>query len=248
MTTNNPLPPLLVSAQALRARLGDPRLALFDCRFSLADPMAGARAYAAGHLPGALYAHLDTDLSGRVTATTGRHPLPEPARLAHWLGTCGVGTGTEVVVYDDMGGAFAVRLWWLLRWLERTRVALLDGGFQAWQAIGGALTTEIPEPTPTTFCEQPDETRWITTKRPGGSTAGRNSAGHRRPRPRAISRRASGSATPWRDERSPDQPSAATLSTSLPTWRFSRNAVCAAAMSANGKVAATRGLSRPCAT
>ena len=163
MTTNNPLPPLLVSAQALRARLGDPRLALFDCRFSLADQTAGARAYAAGHLPRALYAHLDADLSGRVTATTGRHPLPEPARLAHWLGACGVGTGTEVVVYDDMGGAFAVRLWWLLHWLGHTRVALLDGGFQAWQATGGALTTEVPEPTPTSFCEQPNETRWITT-------------------------------------------------------------------------------------
>lgn len=155
--------PMLIPAEVLRQRLGDPRLVLFDCRFSLADPEAGARAYAAGHLPGALYAHLDAQLSGPITPTSGRHPLPDAAGLAHWLGRCGVGDESQVVVYDDLGGAFAVRLWWLLRWLGHRRVALLDGGLQAWQAAGGALTTEVPAPTPTAFTGQPDDNRWMTT-------------------------------------------------------------------------------------
>jgi thiosulfate/3-mercaptopyruvate sulfurtransferase len=155
--------PMLVPAEVLRQRLGDRCLVLFDCRFSLADPEAGARAYAVGHLPGALYAHLDARLSAPVTPTSGRHPLPDAAGLAHWLGRCGVGDASEVVVYDDMGGAFAVRLWWLLRWLGHTRVGLLDGGLQAWQAAGGTLTTEVPAPTPAVFTAEPDDNRWIST-------------------------------------------------------------------------------------
>ncbi|WP_296899219.1 sulfurtransferase [Thiohalocapsa sp.] len=160
--SHEPLP-ACVPAPALRQRLGDPQLVLFDCRFSLTDTDAGARAYADAHLPGAHYAHLDQHLSGAVADSTGRHPLPEPQALVHWLAACGVGSETDVVVYDDLGGALAVRLWWLLRWLGHSRVALLDGGLQAWQAEGGALTAEAPRPSPTTFSGEPDNTHWITT-------------------------------------------------------------------------------------
>jgi thiosulfate/3-mercaptopyruvate sulfurtransferase len=155
--------PLLMSPAALRGRLGDPGLAVFDCRFSLGDTSAGALAYAAGHLRGAVYAHLDEHLSGRITAASGRHPLPDPARLASWLAASGVGDDTDVVVYDDQSGAFAVRLWWLLRWLGHRRAAVLDGGIGAWQAADGRLTKAVPKPTPATLHAQPHDTRWITT-------------------------------------------------------------------------------------
>jgi thiosulfate/3-mercaptopyruvate sulfurtransferase len=159
--TATPLP-LLLGADALLAR-ADARPVLFDCRFALADTEAGRRAYAAGHLPGAIYAHLDLHLSGPITATSGRHPLPDPARLAGWLGDCGLTADTEVVVYDDMSGAFALRLWWLLRWLGHRRAALLDGGMQAWQAAGGALTTDVPAPAPAHFTPAADDALWIST-------------------------------------------------------------------------------------
>ncbi|MFB1487876.1 MULTISPECIES: sulfurtransferase [unclassified Thiocapsa] len=153
----------LVDAQSLLAGLEDPDLRLFDCRFSLADPEAGRRAYAEGHLPGAAYADLDAHLSSPIGPKTGRHPLPDPARLAAWLGDCGVSTWTRVVVYDDAGGGFAVRLWWLLRWIGHDSVALLDGGLQAWIAAGGALTHEVPRHEEVELTARPDDTRWITT-------------------------------------------------------------------------------------
>lgn len=154
----------VVDAPTLLAGIEDPDLRLFDCRFSLADPEAGHRAYAEGHLPGAAYADLDAHLSSRIGPTTGRHPLPDPARLAAWLGDCGVSSRARVVVYDDVGGGFAVRLWWLLRWIGHDRVALLDGGLQAWIASGGALTREVPHHEPGELTARPDDTRWITTE------------------------------------------------------------------------------------
>jgi thiosulfate/3-mercaptopyruvate sulfurtransferase len=154
----------LVDAPILLAGIGDPDLRLFDCRFSLTDPEAGRRAYAENHLPGAAYADLDVHLSSRIRPNTGRHPLPDPARLAAWLGDCGATPRTRVVVYDDVGGGFAVRLWWLLRWIGHDRVALLDGGLQAWIAAGGALTREVPRHEPGELIARPDDTRWITTE------------------------------------------------------------------------------------
>ncbi|UHD14879.1 sulfurtransferase [Thiocapsa bogorovii] len=154
----------LVDAPTLLAGIGDPDLRLFDCRFSLTDPEAGRRTYAEGHLPGAAYADLDVNLSSRIRPNTGRHPLPDPAHLAAWLGDCGVTPRTRVVVYDDVGGGFAVRLWWLLRWIGHDRVALLGGGLQAWIAAGDALTREVPRHEPGELIARPDDTRWITTE------------------------------------------------------------------------------------
>ncbi len=110
--------------------------AVLDCRFDLARPDWGASAYAAGHIPGSLYAHLDHDLSGPITPDSGRHPLPGVEKLAATFSRWGIDGHTQVVAYDQGNGAYASRLWWLLRWLGHANVAVLNGGFAAWQQAG----------------------------------------------------------------------------------------------------------------
>jgi thiosulfate/3-mercaptopyruvate sulfurtransferase len=124
---------------------------VFDCRFDLADADFGREAYLSGHIPGASFLDLERDLSGPKTGRNGRHPLPDPARLAARLEECGVGNHTQVVAYDDASGMFAARLWWLLRWLGHRRVAVLDGGLQAWIRAAQALDDEFPEPRVATY-------------------------------------------------------------------------------------------------
>lgn len=142
---------LLVDATDVAAHAGDEAWRVFDCRHDLARPEAGELAYRQGHIPGAQFLHLDRDLSGPMTGRNGRHPLPDPQQLATRLAECGVDNDSQVVAYDDAGGAFAVRLWWLLRWLGHERVAVLDGGLQAWTAAGQRLTSAVPAATPTRF-------------------------------------------------------------------------------------------------
>ncbi len=128
----------LISAQdlqALRTSRGD--LVILDCGFDLADPEAGERAFVQAHLPGALYAHLDRDLSGAKTGRNGRHPLPARDAFAERVGAWGIGGATQVVTYDAQGGPYAARGWWMLRWLGHEAVAVLDGGQAAWRAAGG---------------------------------------------------------------------------------------------------------------
>jgi thiosulfate/3-mercaptopyruvate sulfurtransferase len=134
----------LISAGNLAERLtaAPDSVLVFDCRFDLADPQAGAQAYAAGHLPGAQYLHLDHDLSGPKNGANGRHPLPDRQALAASLAAHGLRHGQQVVAYDAQGGMYAARLWWLLRWLGHDAVAVLDGGLAAWQAAGHTLTAE----------------------------------------------------------------------------------------------------------
>lgn len=154
----------LIDAATLHAHLTDPNWIVVDCRFNLMATDAGRLAYHEAHLPGARYAHLDEDLAGTVTATTGRHPLPDPARLAPRLGEWGIDQATQVVVYDDLGGMLAAaRLWWLLRWLGHPAVAVLNGGLTAWRAAGLPLTAELPDGSPTVFTAQPDDRLWLTT-------------------------------------------------------------------------------------
>lgn len=141
----------LISALELAQRAHDPDWIVFDCRFDLADPGFGRQAYALGHLNGAFFLDLNDDLSGPRTGTNGRHPLPDPAHLAARLAACGVGNHSQVVAYDDAGGMFAARLWWLLRWLGHHRVAVLDGGLQDWLAAGQALDDTQPESRPATY-------------------------------------------------------------------------------------------------
>lgn len=128
------------------ARTDDERLRVVDCRFVLSDPEAGRRAYGEGHLPGAVYAHLDDDLAGPVTPLSGRHPLPDPGDFAAVLGAWGIRPDTLVVAYDDASGALASRLWWMLGWAGHGPRRVLDGGIDAWCAAGLALTTAEPAP------------------------------------------------------------------------------------------------------
>ncbi|MCB1728030.1 MAG: sulfurtransferase [Gammaproteobacteria bacterium] len=154
----------LIDCETLAGRLGDPSWCVFDCRFDLADTQRGERAHAAAHVPGAFYAHIDRDLSGPITPQSGRHPLPDPALLCDWLGRHGVGSDTQVVVYDDSGGTMAVRLWWLLRWLGHTRVAVLDGGWPAWKAAAMPVEDTPPQAaSATSFAGQPDWKQVVTT-------------------------------------------------------------------------------------
>jgi thiosulfate/3-mercaptopyruvate sulfurtransferase len=143
----------LISAANLAERLAAApgSVLVFDCRFDLAAPEAGEAAYAAGHVPGALYLHLDRDLSGATTGTNGRHPLPVRADLVAKLAGVGLNEGQQVVAYDAQGGMYAARLWWLLRWLGHDSVALLDGGLQAWEAAGKPLETEAQPRSPGNF-------------------------------------------------------------------------------------------------
>ncbi len=140
----------IVSAQQLAQLLAQPGQSgcILDCRFSLADAGYGRRLYGEGHIAGAHYLDLDQDLASPVGPDTGRHPLPDTERLIERLGACGVTQGAQVVVYDDCGGAMAARAWWLLCELGVATVAVLDGGFQAWQAFGGAVDTRIPAGAP----------------------------------------------------------------------------------------------------
>jgi thiosulfate/3-mercaptopyruvate sulfurtransferase len=115
---------------------------------------AGRRAYAKSHIPGARFLHLDEDLSGPKTGINGRHPLPHPITFTLRLAALGIDNGKQIVAYDASGGYYAARLWWMLRWVGHTRVAVLDGGWDAWVKAGQSVTTESPAPRPTTFNPQ----------------------------------------------------------------------------------------------
>jgi thiosulfate/3-mercaptopyruvate sulfurtransferase len=126
----------LIDAATLASHLADSSLVIVDCRARLDDPAWGEREYLVAHIPGAVFASLDRDLSGRPTGRNGRHPLPETDALARTLGRLGIGPGVQVVAYDQDSGAFASRLWWLLRWMGHDAAAVVDGGFAAWVAEG----------------------------------------------------------------------------------------------------------------
>jgi thiosulfate/3-mercaptopyruvate sulfurtransferase len=124
----------LIDTETLGRHLQDPSYVVVDCRFRLDDPGWGERECAAAHIEGAAYAHLDRDLSGPRSGTNGRHPLPDVATLRQAVGAFGIGSGTQVVAYDQDFGMFASRFWWLLRWLGHNTAAVLDGGFAKWMA------------------------------------------------------------------------------------------------------------------
>ncbi|HEV7443986.1 MAG TPA: sulfurtransferase [Steroidobacteraceae bacterium] len=126
----------LIESQDLAAHTSDIDWAILDCRSELARPEWGASAYAEGHIPNAMYAHLDRDLSSPVTSISGRHPLPLAETFVATLGRWGIDENVQVVACDQSNGAYASRLWWLLRWVGHSRVAVLNGGFAAWQQAG----------------------------------------------------------------------------------------------------------------
>ena len=126
----------IISVEDLFSHLNDAHWVVVDCRFSLADTGRGRTAYLASHIPGAVYAHLDYDLSGRIIpGKTGRHPLPSVEQWVDTLSGWGISKKSQVVAYDDLGGGIAARLWWMLRWVGHENVAVLDGGWSAWEAL-----------------------------------------------------------------------------------------------------------------
>ena len=148
---------------SLAKAMGDPDLVLLDVRHDLKDPEIGPRRHREGHLPGALHAHVDRDLSAPIRPGTGRHPLPDVDDFVATASRWGVGDGVQVVCYDDWGGAWASRAWWLLRYYGHREVAVLDGGIQAWQAEGHALSTTEPAPKPRRFPGRPGSMPTVTT-------------------------------------------------------------------------------------
>lgn len=134
----------LISVEQLQGLMASGQaLTVFDCSFDLASPTAGEAQFAQAHLPGAVYAHLDRDLSDKTgaggAASGGRHPLPSRESFAAWLRSVGFSSDQQAVVLDRQGANYCGRLWWMLKWCGHEAVAVLDGGLQAWQAAGGAV-------------------------------------------------------------------------------------------------------------
>ena len=141
----NPTYTTLIDPAGLAALLqSGPAPAILDASFDLGDVEAGARSFRAGHLPGSHHVDLDRDLCAPKSGTNGRHPLPGRADFARTIGALGITPETQIVVLDRQGGAYAARLWWMLRWLGHAAVAVLDGGLEAWRASGGAITADPP--------------------------------------------------------------------------------------------------------
>jgi thiosulfate/3-mercaptopyruvate sulfurtransferase len=135
----------VVETDWLAHHLEDPQVVIADCRFSLADPDLGDQQYQTAHIPGAYYLGLDRHLSAPIQTHGGRHPLPDPQILGSTLATMGIEHNkTLVVAYDDSKFAFAARLWWLLRYYGHDQVAVLNGGYGAWQAAGYPVDALVP--------------------------------------------------------------------------------------------------------
>lgn len=160
-TTNNNGWTTLVDAEALAGRLGSDDLRMFDCRFALNDTAAGESAWRTAHVPGAQHAHLDRDLSGPHRPGAGRHPWPDSAGFCSWLGRCGVTAQTQVVAYDAGDGAYAARLWWLLQALGHRHVAVLDGGWARWLALGLPTDSALPVVSPVNYRGEFDDARLL---------------------------------------------------------------------------------------
>ncbi|HOB01903.1 MAG: 3-mercaptopyruvate sulfurtransferase [Alphaproteobacteria bacterium ADurb.BinA280] len=141
----------LISTTDLAAQLADPHLVIVDSRHDLLNPSLGPEAYAAGHLPGAIFMSIDDDLSAAKTGSNGRHPWPTAETFAATLGRKGIGNASRVVVYDGGNAMYAGRLWWMLRWLGHDNVFVLDGGYAQWQKEGRAIDTTARQRAATNF-------------------------------------------------------------------------------------------------
>ena len=152
----------LITPSELATHLGDSSWVVVDCRFDLTDTARGEREFAAGHIPGARYAHLDRDLSAAKTGTNGRHPMPSPAQMRARFGALGIGAGSEVVAYDGDNGMYAARLWWMLRYMGHDAVAVLDGGLSRWTREQRPTESGRFVAAPATFDGHPRE-GWLLT-------------------------------------------------------------------------------------
>jgi thiosulfate/3-mercaptopyruvate sulfurtransferase len=139
----------LVSTQQLAGHLAEWRI--FDCRHDLMKPDLGEQQYREAHIPGALFAHMERDLSAPKNGKNGRHPLPEVEKFIQWVGAKGVGPSDQVVCYDAANGSTAARLWWMLRWIGHRDVAVLDGGLAKWLREGRPVDAVVPQPKATVY-------------------------------------------------------------------------------------------------
>lgn len=148
----------IISTQEVSTMIGQADVCIVDCRFALADTNGGRKAYEEGHIPGAVYAHLDDDLSGTITpGVTGRHPLPSPEKLQQLFSVWGIDDKVQVIAYDDKGGGIAARLWWMLRWMGHEKVAVLNGGWPKWKAEGLSISSEVEQRVARVFVPQVQE-------------------------------------------------------------------------------------------
>ena len=153
----------LIETAQLAELLGTPGLVVLDCRFNLQNPEAGREAWQESHIPGAHYVHLDDDMASAPDENSGRHPLPAIDVFEARLGALGIQADSQVVVYDDMGGAIAGRMWWLLRWAGHASVALLNGGWPKWTREGRAVSNEPPPESEAHYTASAQDDLWIST-------------------------------------------------------------------------------------
>jgi thiosulfate/3-mercaptopyruvate sulfurtransferase len=147
----------IISPEELAIHLKDPKWVIVDSRFKLADPSQGRLDYETAHIPGAVYVHLEDDLSGPIIkGVTGRHPLPSVEKASDVFSKLGIDSSSQVVAYDDMGGALAAgRVWWMLRWLGHEAVAVLNGGWQNWVGKGYPIHRGIDQRPKSIFTPHP---------------------------------------------------------------------------------------------
>ena len=151
----------IISVEDLNKNLNTQDWLIFDCRFILKDPEGGLKKFNQGHIPGAQYADMDKDLASPMTSTSGRHPLPNPDEFINKLQSWGVNNTSQIICYDDMSGAFAARMWWLLKWLGHNDVAVLDGGIDKWTANNLTLETDTQQKAAGSFSGQANNDMWV---------------------------------------------------------------------------------------
>ncbi|HEY4301159.1 MAG TPA: sulfurtransferase [Candidatus Didemnitutus sp.] len=154
---------MIISSETLAAHLANPHWIVFDCRHDLKDFHRGAAAYAVGHIPGAFFARVEEDLSGPKTGRNGRHPLPDPDTFARFLADRGVDQNSRIIAYDDIGGQYAARLWWLARWIGLPNASVLDGGYPKWVAENRPISRDVPGRRAGSVTARPDAAMVVTT-------------------------------------------------------------------------------------
>lgn len=155
----------IIDSEALLENIDNPDWVIVDCRYDLMDSQAGREAWLIAHIPGAVYADVGKDLSGNAkdpaATDCGRHPLPSPQAMREMFSRLGIDAGKQVIVYDNIGGAFCARLWWMLKFMQHEAVAVLDGGWSAWQAINGPVRSGAETNEQTRFSGEPMHDRLV---------------------------------------------------------------------------------------
>ena len=151
----------IISVEELNSNLNNKDWFIFDCRFILKEPEGGLKKFNQGHIPGAQFADMDKDLASAVTTTSGRHPLPDPNEFINKLQNWGVNNSSQVICYDDLSGAFAARMWWLLKWVGHNDVAVLDDGIDKWTSNSLTLETNVQARPKGSFNGQANNDMWV---------------------------------------------------------------------------------------